>query len=318
MDQYFENYLAYIAGIRNLSPRTVSSYQNDLALFDAYLSGESPLEANTADIRLFLADLGKKNYEPSSINRTLAAVRGFYRYLIRFGLRKDNPASGIRNLKVPQKLPRFLFAEDAQKFCASPSGGNLSGEDAGNPASEESHKKAKKPSLWPARDTALLMLLYSTGCRVSELAGLKMEDMGASGTSAIVTGKGNKDRKVFFSKPAQAALAGYLPERKALLDTMQENTAGKKALFISRRGNPLSVRGIQFIVAHYSENSNELRHLSPHALRHSFATTMINRGADIRIVQELLGHASISTTQKYTHVTQEQLKELYHQTHPHG
>jgi len=160
--------------------------------------------------------------------------------------------------------------------------------------------------------------MYTSGCRVSEIAGIRLFDLEKDYSSVIVHGKGGKDRRVFFAKAARKAIAEYLVERAQLLARAQENERGKKALFVSSRGNPLSVRGIQYILARYSDNASGLRHLSPHALRHSFATTLISRGADIRVVQELLGHASISTTQRYTHVTGDQLKKLYHRAHPHG
>lgn len=317
MNRHFEEYLSYLSGVRSLSPRTTESYRRDLVLFERYLES-SPLETDTGDIRLFISSLGKEGYEPSSVNRILASIRGFYRYAIHFGLRTDNPASAIRNMKVPQKLPEFLFAAEAERLCSLPSGiGKVSASD--NPAAKPGQCiDSLAASLWPARDTALLSVLYSTGCRVSEIASLRMSDIDAEFTSAIVRGKGNKERKVFFAKVARKALAEYLPERASCLSRKQENVAARKVLFISRRGNPLSVRGIQFIVAHYSDNATGLKHLSPHALRHTFATTLISRGADIRIVQELLGHASISTTQRYTHVTGERLKKLYHRAHPHG
>jgi len=311
MNRHFEEYLAYLTGVRSLSPRTTASYRRDLELFGTFLE-TPPLEAGISDIRLFIADLGAKGYEASSLNRILASVRGFYRYAVHFGLRSDNPSTTVRNLKVPKKLPRFLFADEAAAFCASPS------DPIPLEAGSSGTAGSKPDSLWPARDTALLTLLYSTGCRVSEIAAIRLSDIDSDGTSAIVTGKGNKERTVFFSKTAREALSWYMAERKSCLERHQENSAAHKRLFISKRGNPLSVRGIQFILARYSDSSGPQGHLSPHALRHSFATTLVNRGADIRIVQELLGHASISTTQRYTHVTQERLKKLYHQAHPHG
>lgn len=300
MNRYFEEYLSYIAGVRSLSPKTVDSYRRDLALFEDTIE-LSPFDCTVSDIRLFIADLGKEGYQSSSVNRLLASIRGFYRYAVHFGLCTNNPASVIQNLKMPKKLPRFLFASDAESFCASPVDG-----------------EKKSLSLWPARDTALLSVLYSTGCRVSELASLRMADIDSNFTSAIVKGKGNKERKVFFSKPARKVLAEYLLERNEYLAKQQEKKDSIVALFLSKRGTALSVRGIQFIVAFYSGPGREMSHMSPHALRHTFATTLVNRGADIRIVQELLGHASISTTQRYTHVTQEQLTKLYHRAHPHG
>ncbi len=294
MNRYFEEYLEYIRSVRSLSPRTVESYTRDLSLYDAFLQEMPPFEASDSDIRLFAADLGHNNLESSSINRILSALRGFYRYAVRFGLTDSNPVLAVRNLKVPQKMPSFLFADDAAALCRKPSG-------------------LKK--LWPARDTALLWLLYSTGCRVSELSGITLSDIDSSGTSATVTGKGRKQRKVFFSREAREALRAYLAERTAVLSRNQNNDRSQNRLFISKQGRALSVRGIQYILARYTEDA---RHLSPHALRHTFATTLVNRGVDIRSVQEMLGHASISTTQRYTHVSREHLKKLYHRSHPHG
>lgn len=294
MNRYFEEYLEYIRSVRSLSPRTVESYTRDLSLFDSFLAGMPPFDIDDSDIRLFAAELGQNGMESASVNRILSALRGFYRYSVRFGLTGTNPASSIRNLKVPRKMPAFLFADDAAALCRKPSGGKM---------------------LWPVRDTALLWILYSTGCRVSEIAGLLLQDIDPSGTSATVTGKGRKQRKVFFSREACSALSDYLAERSALLSGHQDRDQSKNRLFISKRGRALSVRGIQFIIGRYTEDA---RHLSPHALRHTFATTLVSRGVDIRSVQEMLGHTSISTTQRYTHVTSEHLKNLYHRSHPHG
>jgi integrase/recombinase XerC len=308
MNRYFEEYLSYISGVRSLSPRTSISYRRDLTLFDRYLQ-KNPLEADSSDIRMFIADLGRDGYQSSSLNRILASVRGFYHYALHFGLCSCNPALAVRNLKMPKKLPRFLFADEADSFCASPTNDIPVGE---KPSAISS------TGLWPVRDTALFSLLYSTGCRVSEIASLKIANIDPHFSSAIVNGKGDKERQVFISKKAQKALGEYMVERKMCLSRHQEKSGKGETLFISQRGNPLSVRGIQFIVSHYSAMAGKSSPISPHALRHTFATTLISRGADIRIVQELLGHSSISTTQRYTHVTQERLKKIYHQAHPHG
>jgi integrase/recombinase XerC len=304
MNRHFEEYLSYLAGVRNLSPRSVESYRRDLALFEKILNSNSPLQAGVSDVRLFVAELGSSGYEPSSVNRVLSAVRGFYRYAVHFSLRSDNPALSVRNLKTPKKLPVFLFPDEAKEFCAAPSAAG----------SED------KPSvsLWPERDTALFTMLYSTGCRVSEIVSLRMTDFSPDFSSAIVTGKGSKERKVFLSKDARKALSDWLAVRSSCLARHQTESASLHALFLSRRGKPLSVRGVQYIVAQYSGGMTGVRHLSPHALRHTFATTLMSRGADIRIVQEMLGHSSISTTQRYTHVTAERIKKLYRRAHPHG
>lgn len=314
MNRYFGEYLSYLSGVRNLSPRSVASYGRDLSLFDAFLAGRSPVDADVSDVRLFVAELGSKDYEASSVNRVLSSLRGFFRYAVRFGLRADNPASSVRNLKTPKKLPVFLHPEEAASFCAAPSaGGALAGSALAGGAATDPLAPIE---LWPERDGALFSVLYSTGCRVSELASLTINDFSPDWASAIVTGKGNKERKVFLSRDARKLLREWLVARKTCLDRAQETEC--RSLFLSRRGKALSVRGIQYIVSRYSGGTTGIRHISPHALRHSFATTLVSRGADIRVVQEMLGHSSISTTQRYTHVTGERMKKLYHRAHPHG
>ncbi len=303
MNRICEEYLEYLSGVRALSPRTVSSYRRDLTLFCSSYP-RIPLEATVTDIRLFLADLIGKGYDPASANRILASIRGLYRYAIRFGLTRDNPASSVRNLKTAKKLPTFLFPDDAERLCRVPAGGDV--------------QDVSAPPLWPERDTALLLTLYSTGCRVSEIASLRLRDIDEDGSSAIVLGKGDKERRVFFSREAKKALADWLPERSRRLATTAERDRSGGKVFISRRGTALSVRGIQYVLSRYTGEAGTSGHLSPHALRHSFATTLVSRGADLRAVQEMLGHSSISTTQRYTHVTTERLKRLYHQAHPHG
>lgn len=310
MNRHCEEYLDYLAGVRSLSPRTVSSYRRDLELLCRAVS--DPLRASPSDIRLFLAGLRTEGYESSSVNRALAAVRSFYRYAVKFSLCETNPASAVRNLKTPKRLPRFLFPDDAARLCSAP--GSLPKD--GSP--ETGKGMPSRAPLWQARDTALLSSLYSTGCRVSELASLSVRDVDMQAASAVVMGKGSKERVVFFSKSSLAALKDYLSERSALISRVGLPDRSEGRLFVSRRGRPLSVRGIQFILAHYTGESGSEGHVSPHALRHSFATTLVARGADVRVVQELLGHASISTTQRYTHITTERLKRLYHRAHPHG
>lgn len=323
MNPLFSEYLSYLQGVKALSPKTLRSYRQDFTVFSEYLDceaqGISPIEADSVHIQLFVAWLGLKGYNPASVNRMLSSLRGFYRYALRMNLSASNPAEGIRNLKTAKKLPSFLFDNEVTELCALPQLESTSrASKAGSADKKDKSAASKNTSLWPARDTALFAAVYSTGCRVSEIASMRLSDISGDLSSAVVTGKGGKDREVFFSKAAVKAVRAYLEERDALLKTMQEKDFSKGFLFISRRGKPLSVRGIQFIFSHYTGGASSIRHISPHALRHSFATTLVSRGADLRIVQELLGHSSISTTQKYTHVTTEGLKALYHQAHPHG
>lgn len=324
MKAVFTEYLHYLQGVRALSPRTLRSYEQDFLIFSSYLEAEAgdkePFAVTDTDIRLFIAFLGQKKYNPSSVNRILAALRGFYRYGERMGMQTENPLASVKNLKTPKKLPDFLFDREVSGLCKSVSNSGESSvqEKVGETRSGGITSGGNTVSLWPARDTALFATMYSTGCRVSEIASIRLSDISGDISSAVVTGKGNKDRQVFFSKAATTALKAYLEERDALLKRMQERDVSRGMVFISKRGKPLSVRGIQYIFSFYTGGNSGIRHISPHALRHSFATTLVSRGADIRIVQELLGHSSISTTQRYTHVTTERLKALYHQAHPHG
>jgi integrase/recombinase XerC len=233
------------------------------------------------------------NAAPSSINRFIAAVRAFFAYIRRLEYIAIDPSREIKTVKQPKRLPKFMTAGEVDELCELPE---------------------KKDILWPSRDKALFEMLYSSGCRVSEIASLTIRDFTEGYKSAFITGKGNKDRQVFFATDAIEALKGYLPERGAHVAT------GKKIehVFINRLGLPLSARGIRYIVTRYSGVEGTNRHISPHAFRHTFATSLLTNGADVRVVQEMLGHSNISTTQRYTHITTEQLIKTYRKAHPHG
>lgn len=302
-----EEYLSYLAGVRNLSPRTLSAYRRDLRLFEDFCGSDDPADADGRNVMLFVASLSESGYDPGSVNRTLAAVRGFFRYLVRFGVRKDNPALDVGNLKTDRKLPSFLFPDEANRLCSLP-----------EKLSDRVPSSDVKASSWPSRDKALFLVMYTSGCRVSEVASLKLADLSPDYRSAVVMGKGKKERRVFLSSQAAIALRDYLAERASVARKHSENDRVSRALFLSARGRPLSVRGIQYILASYTQGDPSLRAITPHSLRHSFATTLLAGGADIRVVQEMLGHSSVSTTQRYTHVSRERLRKLYHRAHPHG
>lgn len=295
MHRRIEAYLAYLAAVRNLSPRTVESYGDDLASWEAYLAakGRDPEGATTQDVRGFMAARVQAGSAASSVNRALSAVKGLYRYFQRFpgpaGSGPD-PARDVEGLPAGRPLPRFLFEDEMDGLIDSASGNDFS----------------------EVRDRALLELLYSTGCRVSEAAGLRLADLDLSKGSARVTGKGRKERVVFLSEPAREALAAWLPFRTA--------KAGKDSpwLFVNVRGGRLTTRGIAWLLDRRAAILGLGKRVSPHAFRHSFATHLVGRGADIRVVQELLGHANISTTQVYTHVDLKRLREVYERAHPHG
>ena len=302
-----EEFLVYLSGVRSVSSNTVKGYGNDYKKLAELLgkqipstncnsdgSSGIPLEAiETEHLRQCLGALVRQKLTPASVNRFVAAVRSLFAYCYRLEYIYSNPALELKTVKNPVRLPDFMTEKEADELCSEPE---------------------IKPLLWPARDEAMFKMFYSSGCRISEIAGLKMRDIRGNYNSAIVHGKGNKDRVVFFSPEAVDAFKKYLLERKEHIKSEKP----VRSVFISQRGNGLSVRGIYSIVSRYSSVEGTNRHVSPHSFRHSFATTMLNAGADIRVVQEMLGHSSISTTQRYTHVTAAKLVDIYNRAHPHG
>ena len=298
-----EAYLTYLASVRGLAENSLIAYRADLAHFAGYCErlGVLPENASKREVRDFLGDRSFEGDAAVSVNRALSSLRGFYRYLVRFQYRKDNPTEGQRNLKSPRNLPDFLWEEEMAAFARLP---------------DEEH------ILWPERDKAVIMAMYSAGLRVSELVSLQlssfngringridnMNDKRDNGKmeSARIIGKGNKERIVFFSDEARKAVAEYLPFRAARIRG-DDHTF----LFINKNGEPITAAGVRWIIWRYCERFPVLKKVRPHSLRHSFATHLMNGGADVRVVQELLGHASITTTQRYTHVNIERLKEVY-------
>ena len=290
-----EEYLLYISSVRGVSERTVSAYSRDLTHFAAYCGnhGFTPEMADSSQVRGFIADLSAEGVASVSVNRALSSIRGFYRWLVRFGLREDDPSIPLRNLKTPKTLPAFLWEEEMAKFSELPD---------------------KAGILWPERDKALILTMYSAGLRISETASLSLKNIERDLSGARIIGKGNKERQVFFSEEAQEAIRLYLPARKERVKA--EHPTDR--LFISLKGSGVSVPGLRWIISKYAERSGLNKNIHPHALRHSFATHLVNADCDVRIVQELLGHASISTTQRYTHVNMEHLRKVYREAHPHG
>jgi integrase/recombinase XerC len=293
-------YLSYLASVRGLSQRTLEAYGKDLEHFGNYCgnAGIRPEEASPQEVRSFIADQSAEGIASVSVNRALSSIRGYYRWLIRFGRREDNPCGDLRNLKSPKNLPSFLWEGEMANFASLPGTAGI---------------------LWPARDKALILVMYSGGLRISELASLSLKKLDPGFGGGRVIGKGGKERQVFFSGQAREALAEYLPERTAKLKTL--GPGGKDPtdkLFVSRIGRAISVPGIRWIISRYAERSGLGKNIHPHSLRHSFATHLVNAGCDVRVVQELLGHASLSTTQRYTHVEIERLRKVYAKSHPHA
>jgi len=299
MNGIVQEYLSYLASVKGCSERTVESYRNDLSRYANYCANNEivPEKAAPYEVQSFIADLSAENMAASSVNRYLSTIRGFYRYLIRFEKRKDNPCSNLRNVKTPARLPSVLWEDEMADFASLPETTGI---------------------LWPERDKALILAMYSAGLRISEVVSLAMENISSSLDEAKITGKGGRQRYVFFSDQAKDAIIEYLPQRASRL-IMNDKNEKKGSLFISRRGNAISVPGVRWIITRYADQFGAPgKNIHPHALRHSFATHLVNSGCDVRVVQEMLGHSSISTTQRYTHISLENMKKVYAAAHPHA
>lgn len=294
MDKKIEDYLAYLESVRGLSERTLRVYRDDLGRYEAFLGSCDIDSAGASEIRSFAGSLVMEGKAASSVNRALSTLRGYYRYRMRFGNLNTDPGREVENLSSERSLPRFMFEEEADKLMESIRGSDFS----------------------DLRDRALFEVLYSTGCRASEIVGMRVDRVDLSGSMIRVMGKGSKERVVFLGRMACQALSRYLPMRAMRLQMLKAEDHGR--LFINRLGTPLSVRGLEKIVEKRKGASNFKKAISPHAFRHSFATHLVASGADIRVVQEMLGHSSISTTQVYTHVDMEHLRKVYELAHPHG
>lgn len=297
LSELADEFLIYIESVRTLSQNSVIAYKNDLAHLMEVLGEDALIEnVSTEDLRFCVAKLSGENKASSSINRFIAAVRTFFAYCKKLGYIEVNPALELKTVRLPKHIPTFLTAREVDSLCALP----------------EAHEL-----LWETRDKALFEMMYSSGCRVSEIVSLKIKDFGSDFSSVIVTGKGKKDRKVYFGKEAQEALEIYLADRKKRFasEKLQDNSP---YVFVNQKGGALTTGGVRYILSKYTGLQGINRHVSPHALRHTFATAMLANGADVRVVQEMLGHSSISTTQRYTHITTEKLIDIYNKAHPHS
>lgn len=296
VSEAISEYLSYIESVRALSANTVLACGNDLEQFAMmpFIGAEKDISlVELEDLRQCVGILSKKKRSAASINRFISSVRSLFSYCRKFGHLKTNVAFEFRTVKNPKKLPRFMTGAEIDRLCREPETNEL---------------------LWEKRDRALFEMLYSSGCRVSEIASLDLDDMSGDFSSAIVTGKGRKDRRVYFESDARRALREYLEDRKKRFGDKDK----ERRVFVNQRGGPLTSGGIRMIVSRYSGSEGTKRHVSPHAFRHTFATAMIANGADVRMVQEFLGHSSISTTQRYTHISTERMIEMYNKAHPHG
>jgi integrase/recombinase XerC len=307
-------YLQYLRSVRNSSPHTIRSYENDLSQFLEFLTPpgiEMPAleEVTHLLIREFMAHMHDLNLEKSSIARKLAAIRSFFKFAVREGLIVRNPARMVATPKLRKRIPNVLSAEDLNTFLDGVTA-------AAAPAGRGKRSAAADENLLLVkRDRAILELLYASGLRVSELTGLNLADMDRKEQMLRVRGKGNKERIVPYGGKAESALGAYGPIRANLL-RKAGNRADSEAVFLNHFGRRLTPRSVARILKKYVRLINVNWDLHPHSLRHAFATHLLADGADLRAIQELLGHSSLSTTQRYTHASIRQLMEVYDKAHP--
>lgn len=286
LNKYIEQFSDSLKVERDVSPHTVKAYTEDLKEFLSF-TDKKPQDIDNLDIRGFLASLHYRKLKKSSIARKLATIRAFFKYLHREGYVKKNPAKLVSSPKIQKSLPKFLTIDEAFALMDAPKGDTFQA----------------------TRDKAILELLYSSGLRVSELTTLDINDFDIKESLVRVKGKGKKERIIPIGSKAIEAIKNYLPERILLKKK-------SVALFLNNRGGRLTQRSIRRIVNKYGRMIALKGYLSPHALRHTFATHLLHDGADLRSIQELLGHSSLSTTQKYTHVDIAHLMEVYDKAHP--
>jgi integrase/recombinase XerC len=297
LEQGLADFLAHLGLEKNSSPQTVKSYREDLTQALAYARDQlrkpavEPRDWNTRTLRGFVAWLHQQGYAKSTVARRLAAVRSFGKFLCRQGVLGSNPAEALRGPRRDKKLPHFLTVADVRKLLAAPAAAGV----------------------FATRDRAILETLYSAGVRVGELVGMNLADLDLADGVVVVRGKGKRERLALLGDAAKEAIAAWLADRQALTE------GGKKeagAVFLNKSGGRLTSRSVARLLEKYLKIAGLDPRTSPHTLRHSFATHLLDAGADIRGVQELLGHRSLGTTQVYTHVTTQRLRQTYHNAHP--
>ena len=302
LDGWIDEFMSYVSYEKGLAKNSIESYRRDLGLWRSFCraAGVDPAAPTAEDLTGYLEALrlgsapASKPFAPSSVARALVSLRGLYRFLLREGRVMTDPTAKVGSPKQPRSIPKAIPLEDVERILELP------------PETPLGH-----------RDRAILETLYGAGLRISELTSLDVDDVDLDGGTVLVrTGKGSKARRVPIGRQALAALARYLGGIRPELLTHAKSGAAAGALFLNARGGRLSRQGCWKILKRYAEQSGVGNRVSPHTLRHSFATHMLDAGADIRVVQELLGHASLATTQVYTLVSDSRLREVYLASHP--
>ena len=291
-----ESFLDAMRG-RNAAEGTLTEYRRNATEFLGFLASRNVDWRNPgrATVRGYLATLADRGLAPSSVAGRLAAIRSLYRHALRQGRISVDPLAGVRAPRRPSRLPKVLSADQAAELVTAP------------------RRITRRDEALMRRDEAILELLYATGMRISELAGLTLDRVDVARRRLRVTGKGNKERELIFGAPAAAALGGYLTEARPVLGA---RGAGGDALFLNATGAPLTARGARLVIDRWVNVVGAPARTSPHTLRHSFATHLLEGGADLRVVQELLGHANLQTTQIYTHLSDAALRTAYRDAHP--
>jgi integrase/recombinase XerC len=277
---------------KNSSPHTIKAYAGDLENFSIYTGSRGWKQIDHIAIRGFLSQLYEKGLSKTSVARSLAAVRSLYRWLAQEGVVDSNPAKLVATPKLPKKLPRVPTIEEMNSV--------LDG-------------KMPETAAFPERDRLMLELLYGCGIRNSELTGINLDDIRISAEAILIRGKGKKERYVPFGGSARNALAAYLPARQTLLAEVRKNS---NALLINQRGGRLTTRSVGRIIKKIAISKGLSPDVHPHTLRHAFGTHMLEEGADLRAIQELLGHERLATTQRYTQLSMKHVLQVYDQTHP--
>ena len=310
-DPCVEHFVQYLEGERNASEYTVSNYQMDIRQFIQLTWGDEvkpPYNWKEVDrfaARRFLVFFQKLEMAPATTGRKLSALRSFYKFLVREEVVPLNPFTGIPLPKKGSYLPSVLSVREVEQLLAAPHA--LAG---------EGNKKSLFEEYAPVRDTAILEVLYSTGMRVGELVGMIESRIDILSGIISVLGKGKKERLCPLGRPAEIALQNALSMRSEVWNSLGQKGAPHSVVFLNKNGGPLTARSVERMVKKYVAYCGLKPSISPHALRHSFATHLLDNGADLRSVQELLGHASLSTTQIYTHVSIEKIKRVYEEAHP--
>lgn len=300
MKKYIELYAFFLKNEKNYSNYTIISYRNDLIQFFNYLKLYRILKdykieyVDRSVMRKYIVYLKKSDYSARSISRKISSVRSFFKFCLREGIIKVNPTINLITPKIDKKLPYFLYLQEVNKLIETP----------------------LKNTIFGIRDRAILELLYGTGIRVGELVNLNICNIDLYEKTIIVFGKGSKERILPLGNPSIRAIQEYLTSRNLFEKKIFVNKNDLEALFLNRLGGRLTTRSIRRIIIKYMKMAGLNKKISPHVLRHSFATHLLGGGADLRSVQELLGHKSLSTTQIYTHITKERLKTIYKKSHP--